>query len=147
MWQGPLWEAVVRNEGNVFGMTSIPIRPRARPFGHDRYRGEAWITGRKGSAKVMRTTANSVRIAAHLTSPGRLVVNQNYDQGWRAAGLEPEEFLGLLSAKLPAGDHEVLFSYQPHTFQLGAAISLLASTAGLVLVLRTRKRQAQASPS
>ena len=27
MWLGPLWEPVMRNEGNVRGMANIPMRP------------------------------------------------------------------------------------------------------------------------
>jgi len=138
MWRGPLWEAVVRNEGNVAGMINVPIVRRARPHDHPRYRGEVWIPGGEGTAEIVRSTANSIRVRARLASAGHLVVNQNFDPGWEAEGREVEPFRGLISLALPAGQHDVLLRYRPAPVVLGAAVSLLTAGLGLA-ALRLRR--------
>jgi uncharacterized membrane protein YfhO len=68
----------------------------------------------------------------------RLVINQNFDENWKANGKKAENFKGLLSAPVDASDEEVTFYYFPGTFIIGALISLISVAAAIIFLLRSR---------
>lgn len=143
-WQGPLFEPVLRNEGNLAGMLNIPIPVAAVAEGQPGYRGEVFLQRGDGQLEF-HVTPNEISVRATLAAPDRLVVNQNYQPGWRADGTRAaplEEFRGRLSLPLPAGRHELRLVYRPRSVALGAALSLAALAVGAVTVLRERRRGA-----
>jgi hypothetical protein len=92
------------------------------------------------AAKIVRMASREVDIDASLDQHGLLVLNDTDYPGWRAYvdGKEREIlnanylFRGVL---LDRGHHRVNFRYEPSSFPIGLAISLL-STIGLVLASR-----------
>lgn len=102
------------------------------------YRGEAFLLDGVGAASVTRWTPNEVTVEVHGARAGeRLVLNQNWDPGWRAAGLKTEDWHDTVSATLPAADATVVFRYRPLTFWPGVLV-FVATCAGL-LAIRLRK--------
>lgn len=86
--------------------------------------------------KVYRN--NRVHIDARLSSPGILVLTDAFYPGWKVRVDGKEQtilranylFRGV---ELPAGNHQVEFSYEPESFKIGSIISLF--TAGLLLAV------------
>jgi hypothetical protein len=98
--------------------------------------------GAESSSAVRVTRRSSTDIAVHasLEKPGLLVVSEGYYPGWRAAvdGAEaPIHRVNLMmrGVVLEAGEHDVVFRFRSATIAAGAAISL-AALAALVLVRR-----------
>ncbi len=89
-----------------------------------------------------------VVISADLAADGYLVLTDAYYPGWRALvdGLETSIYRANLlfrAVYLPAGQHRVEFIYDPLSFKLGAAISLvalLALVAGTAAVAGRRRK-------
>ncbi|MBN2053742.1 YfhO family protein [bacterium] len=86
----------------------------------------------KNAPSIVTRNTRPGRIDAHCRTaePGMLVVTQNALHGWRATIDEsPVEvcrayhsFMGIV---LPAGVHDVMFSYAPFSFRIGSFASLL----------------------
>lgn len=140
MWRGPLWEAVVRNEGNLAGMVNIPMPVAALSSESERYKGEAWVTGRKGTAEVVARTANRVRVRARLEADGQLVLNQNYAPGWRASQGEVRSAKHRLAVRLPSGEHDVELVYRPTSVAVGMLGTTLALAVAAWTLARTHGR-------
>lgn len=85
---------------------------------------------------------NSIVVQASTSSPGYLVVADQWYPGWRAQVDENE--VDILRAnylfraiQLPAGEHEVVLRYRPTSFYGGAIVSFLACVGmGLLFVKR-----------
>jgi len=93
-----------------------------------------------GIAEIVRQASREVQIGATLERPGLVVLNDTAYPGWRAYvdGREADIlnsnylFRGVL---VEGGRHQVVFRYQPGSFQAGLVISLLAL---ITLVLLAR---------
>jgi hypothetical protein len=80
--------------------------------------------------KIVEYTNRHVAIQAYLSDTGILVLADSFYPGWRAYvdGIEKEIlranffFRGVF---LPAGEHTVVFRYEPRSFVIGCVISLL----------------------
>jgi len=85
-----------------------------------------------------------VRLSTATPRDGYLVLSDVYYPGWRATidGEDTPIFQGdylLRVVELPAGDHEVEFTYDPLGFKLGAALSL--GTLGCCLLVLVRRKR------
>jgi hypothetical protein len=93
--------------------------------------------GAKGDrARIVRETPNGVEVEAELTSPGWLVLTDNYFPGWRAeANGAPAPIVradwSFRAVHLGPGRHEVTFTYVPIGFHAGLVQSALAALAAL----------------
>ena len=113
----------------------------AHGAGDPEYRGEAFLLDGVGAASVTHWTPNEVTVEVHgARANERLVLNQNWDPGWRAAGVQTEAWHDTVSATLPAGDATLVFRYRPLTFWPGVLL-FFATCAGL-LAIRQRARRA-----
>jgi len=88
-----------------------------------------------------------VEVEAKLHHPGILVLTDAFHPGWRVRvdGVERQLLRAnylFRAVELPAGDHKVVFSYEPELFKVGLIVSL--SSAGLILTVpifgRLRRR-------
>lgn len=121
-----------------------------------------------GTVAQSSWSPNELVFDAHLATPGLLVVNQNYETGWRLEGADvgatvgafvapqnrfwdirarPSELpakgaIGLLAVRLPPGDHHVVLRHRPPGLGLGVALSLLGLALS-VFVLRRRAKLLQ----
>jgi prepilin-type N-terminal cleavage/methylation domain-containing protein len=89
---------------------------------------------RPASARITRDTPNDVIVDAALPTAGVLVLRDSYDPSWHAsvdgADAEVVRANGIFRAvALPAGRHEVRFTYRPEALRNGLIVS------GLTVVL------------
>ena len=136
---------------------------RGPVVGDDRfevYENPLWV----GDAVIRRsgqpdTTATLSRLAprrmtatASLTTPARLVVSSQWDEGWKirvdgraAHSIVADDY--LLAVDLPAGEHRVTFSYDPDWVTPGVLATLvgLGIVVGTLAIDRRRHRPTPAS--
>jgi hypothetical protein len=102
-----------------------------------------------GSCQVVERSPQRMRIEANLPRPGLLVVNLPYDGGWKArtpgSNAGPLAILRtnriLQGVALPAGTHTLELTYEPASFRVGAAVSLIAwLLLGAMMIGRVVKR-------
>lgn len=94
--------------------------------------------GLNGSAAIVEDTPNRVVVRATSNAPGWLVLADTYYPGWRVT--VNGEFGEILPANLafravaiPAGESEVVFTYQPRSWALGVGLSGMAWMGWLVV--------------
>ena len=80
----------------------------------------------KGRVTRKRWSPNRIELAATASEPTRLIVNQNWHQGWRTSIGEVVNHQGLLAVDIPAGNHTVTLRFRPKSALVGTAISLLS---------------------
>jgi hypothetical protein len=85
-----------------------------------------------GSAKIIETDdPNFVTIASNSPVDGWVVLSDTWFPGWKATvddqptEIFPADFL-FRAVRVPAGEHQVHFEYQPASFMIGLYLSLLA---------------------
>jgi len=107
-----------------------------------------------------------------LAAPATVIVNQNYESGWRAdldgvaatvgAFVAPEDrfwdirvrprdlpakgAIGLLAVPLPAGIHHLILRHRPAGLWLGLLLSLIGTALAVVIVRRTSPSVEKDSP-
>jgi uncharacterized membrane protein YfhO len=88
-----------------------------------------------------------VTVEAHIDSPGYLVLTDAFYPGWRAQ--VDGQSVEILRADyyfraiyLPQGDHAIEFAYDPTSFRIGLAVSLVSvlAVAGALGWERLRKQ-------
>ncbi len=92
----------------------------------------------QGNAAIKLYRSNRIQIDARLSDPGVLVLTDAFYPGWkvRVDGRERNILRAnylFRGVELPAGNHQVEFSYEPQSFKIGLIISLF--TAGLLLAV------------
>ncbi len=105
------------------------------------YRGEVYLTA-PGEVTWLQIGVNHFAVRGRLERPGRVVLNQNFDLGWRGKPHHPMSENGLVAIPIDTGPFEVEFNYQPAWFGNGLAIALLSWVAlGLFWWRETRVRR------
>ena len=109
----------------------------------------AWDAGPPGSFRAARLAEyqpNQVRLEVAGESAGWLVLTDMWFPGWicMVDGQNRPIYLGnylFRAVPVPAGQHEVVFRFQPWSYRLGRAISCaaLASLLGWSLILLVRR--------
>ncbi|RYZ01360.1 MAG: hypothetical protein EOO73_35805 [Myxococcales bacterium] len=115
------------------GEDGRPAAMGARGRGTTGYRGEAYTASGAGMASIESFTPNEVVVAVRGARPGdRLVLNQNFDAGWRADGRETAPYRGAISAEVVAPEGRVTFRFRPRGLSEGIValgLTLLAVAA------------------
>jgi hypothetical protein len=137
--------AFLGNRGLMPAYTHLPHPERAKAREDAGYRGEAYLAGGAGEARLLSVTANRFRVFARVTRDDTLVLNQNYVPGWRAGGRAAADHGGLPSIRVPPGEHTIVFSYSPPTLPVGVALT--AVTAAVSVAATVRRRPRRAGPS
>ncbi|MBL7201039.1 MAG: YfhO family protein, partial [Anaerolineae bacterium] len=83
------------------------------------------------TATITRYEPNRVSVAVATEATGLLVLSDTYDRGWKAAidGQAAPVYAAnhaFRAVAVPAGVHQVDFSYEPLSFRVAVAVSLLA---------------------
>lgn len=115
-----------------------------------------------GAIGETRWSPNRLDFDVRLDAPATLIVNQNYETGWRAGGAEtvgayvvperrfwdirarPSELpvkgaIGLLAVELPAGRHHLVLRHRPPWLWPGVFLSLLGVALAAVIWRRARR--------
>jgi hypothetical protein len=125
---------------------------RARGMGaHGRgdtdYKGEVYVADGVGDASMERWTPNQMTVTVHGGKPGEYVVlNQNWDDGWRANGSRATNWSDQVAAQLHGGDEAIVFRYRPRLWWAGVLTFIM--TAGAIgyaswLVRKRERRRAR----
>ncbi len=115
----------------------------AKGRGDPAYRGEAYTASGKGRAELIHFTPNAMTVHVDDATPGDLLVlNQNWDPGWRADGTPAVAYHDAVATVVRSPNETVLFRYRPHYWWL--SLGILAVTAlGIALAFeRTRRARA-----
>jgi hypothetical protein len=115
------------------------------------YRGEAYVSNGPGAATIEKWTPNEVTVAVHGATKGaHVVLNQNWDAGWRANGTMAANLEDQVAAELPAADATIVFRYCPRLWWWGVTIFFVTAGGigcGYRLVRRARSSNATRSES
>ena len=110
------------------------------------YRGEVFTASGTGAARITSFSPNRVEVEVSGAQAGdRLVLNQNFDPGWRAGARAAEPYQGVVSAPLSGGSQRVVFSFWPRGFTLGL-VTLAVTLAGLAALYWRRASAARFRP-
>jgi len=147
-WGGPLYEAVLRNRGNVSGQSDVPSLAATKAVGDLDYRGEAWLAG--GHGRVAASfTPNTIAVEATLDADDVVVINQNFFPGWRdtnsGRSCEPRE--GLIALPLTKGEHRIALEFAPRSLPIGVLLTALTLVVLTAWRWRLRREASRASPS
>lgn len=99
----------------------------------------------QSTASILSYRPNTVALNVHMTNPGFLILADSYHPDWRCFvnGKETKIFLTdalIRSVFLPAGDHTVVFRFQPIWFYTGAFVSLISVIIAGGLFLLNKKQ-------
>jgi hypothetical protein len=98
----------------------------ARGRGDPLYRGEAYVADGVGQAEIVSFSPNAITVKFTGAQPGEhVVLNQNWDSGWRANGEPVLNWSDTIAAQLHAGDGTVVFRYRPRYWYPGLAACFL----------------------
>lgn len=76
------------------------------------YRGEAYTESGAGTARIVAFSPTRVEVEVRGAKQGeRVVLNQNFDPGWRANGRATEPFHDAISVRLAAPDERLVFDF------------------------------------
>jgi hypothetical protein len=100
----------------------------------------------RGTAQVVAETPVHIEIAAHMDTPGLVVLDDNWDIGWQARlNGQPMPILitdhALRGVVVPQGNSKLEFRYASASFALGVKLFVLAAIVAVtwaVLIARRR---------
>jgi hypothetical protein len=112
----------------------------AHARGDPEYHGETYFASGGGHAQIQSWTPNEVVVHFDGASEGDiLLMNQNWDAGWRANGSTTAPFADLVSTRVERTSGEVTFRYRPRLLFPG--IMLLVASVAALFVVRGRQRK------
>ncbi len=142
---------LLSNSGVIREYENIAVkRGKVRITADPDYCGEAYLEDSQGTAEIADWSMSRVRVRLDVKARDRLVLNQNYFEGWKAirrgekgtaerlpAQPSPD---GLVSIGVRPGDEEIEFYYLPDRFVQGALVSGLTLLGCLGLLLAGSRR-------
>jgi hypothetical protein len=140
-----LYPALLGNRGVIDCYESAAVKVSALPRGAPGYQGEVELTG-TGAARFRRWSPNRLDVEVTAHRPGLLIVNQNYDPDWRASGGKTViEHGGRLAVAVTPEDRDIVLTYRPTGFIMGAPLSAATILVLVGLTVRRRRRGAAES--
>jgi len=97
-----------------------------------------------GGGQTTGTNPNRIEIHSSAKAPAWLVLSDVWYPGWQArVDGEPTQLLRadylFQAVRVPAGEHQIVLSYQPLSFRVGAALSLISILiAGFIFICMRR---------
>jgi hypothetical protein len=135
---------LLSNRGTLNPFDPLPHSSFAAGFNEPDYRGELYLEG-NGTASYALWTPNKLVVHVSVPAQTQLIINQNYDEGWRVLDGRPAQNVrGLLATTVTPSDKEITFRYRTPYWLLGWAV-FLATCAGLFAMRRFRPGRGAAS--
>lgn len=106
-----------------------------------------------GQVKLVSEGSDHLKLRVQTDADGFLVVADHFYPGWKAYVDDKETEIyradySFRTIKLPPGDHEVVFEYQPESFKRGRVISLVSlSLFAILSILLLIKHQVFNNPA
>lgn len=143
--EGQLYSVALSNQGALNCSVMNVLGLHAAAYNRPNYRGEQYLLG-EGSATLSRWTPNALTFDVDIPSQSLLVINQNYDSGWKVTDGQGVvlSHTGLLAVRLPEGHQRLKLTYSSFAFAIGLSITALTFLVTLVL-WRREANQAIAS--
>jgi hypothetical protein len=119
-------DLLLRNMGTANGYDGLPIPQYAHARNSPGYRGEFYLQGGAGRAELISWSPNKWDVKLQVIKRDILVVNQNFDFGFRTD--PPRKLInvgGLLGVEVSPQDSRLTIFYLPFNFMLGLWVSLL----------------------
>lgn len=98
-----------------------------------------------GEVRLVRYRPQLVELAASMQTDGVVVLSDTFYPGWAATVdgvpvpiLRANHF--ARAVRVPRGEHQVVFRYQPASVRIGAAVSIVTGVALLIAVIAARRR-------
>ncbi|MFH0754397.1 MAG: hypothetical protein V2A70_07515 [Candidatus Omnitrophota bacterium] len=123
--------AMLHNQGTLNGYESIPVTAFPAAEGEAAYRGEQYLLGEYGQARLHAWSPNRIVIDIKVLKNDILIVNQNYEKGWHSSAGPVMAHDGLMSVVVNPSVRQVVFWYFPFSLVLG----WFAVSIGLVLAI------------
>jgi uncharacterized membrane protein YfhO len=121
----------------------LPISPRLRG---NLPADEFLADPSAGTARRRRWSPNRIVLEVDVRRPAVVLVNQNFDPGWRADGGEVANEGGLLAARVEAGQRALTFYYRPRSFVVGGVVSLMTLLCAAAFLLIHRRSTSARAP-
>ena len=119
--------------GNVPGLG-------AHGAGDPKYKGEAYVAEGTGQADLVSFTPNEMTVVVHDAQPGEhVVLNQNYDPGWKGNGVRAIEWSETVAARIDSPSQTFVLRYRPSTLWVGLALFIATASGILWSALRARR--------
>ncbi len=116
----------------------------AKGQGDHAYKGEVYTASGKGRATIERFTPNAMTVRVENATRGDLVVlNQNWDDGWRGNGVPAIDFHDLVAAPIAGPYQTIVFRYRPRSWWL--SVGIFAVTVSAIAAAFVRRRRPRAS--
>jgi len=136
-------DLLLRNMGTSNGYDGLPIPQHAHARNSPGYKGEFYLQQGAGQVSLVSWAPNKWDVKLLVIRPDILVVNQNFDVGFRTD--PPKKLInvgGLLGVEVTPQDSRIAFFYLPFNFMLGLWVSLLGliAIAGDWVVLRSKRQ-------
>ncbi len=128
---------LLQNTGVVDAYETIPFERYIHAKTDDGYIGEYYLTG-EGSVSLKKWSPNKLLFHIMSENKDRLIINQNFDHGWRSSQGHTTSHKGLLAVDLSSGDYELEVYYLPKSFSVGICILLI--TLGSILLVALGQR-------
>ena len=124
----------------------IPVTSYVTCFQNKDYRGEYYLKKNNGKLNLLYWSPNKMIFNIDLKKNDQLIINQNYDSGWRTISnkknrKQVNNFNGLLSLDLEKQDKSVTIYYLPDSFLIGVAISFTSIITLLIFLLKQRNEK------
>ena len=117
----------LRNEGKINAYIGNPTDVYAIPKESETYKGEVYLQNTRGKASYAYWSPNKLIVNINVSDRSLVVINQNYDKGWKTKNnRKVESFNGLISTRVYTEDKQITFYYLPWSFVVGLIISLAA---------------------
>jgi hypothetical protein len=124
----------------VFSKDEHGVVPGLGAHGHGdpAYRGEAFTESGKGTAVLASATPNEMIVDVRGAVPGDLaVLNQNWDDGWRANGAPVVNDNYRAAAVIKSPNERFVFRYKPRYFD--ASMAIFFATLGIIAYVPIRR--------
>jgi hypothetical protein len=128
---------LLQNTGVVDAYETIPFERYIHAKTDEEYIGEYYLTG-EGSVSLKKWSPNKLLFQIKSENKDRLIINQNFDHGWRSSQGHTTSHKGLLAIDLSSGDYELEVYYLPKSFNVGVCVLLI--TLGSILLIALGQR-------
>lgn len=119
----------IEKDGKVLEDISYDALQEYKPYqkiSHE-YKGEAFLENGRGKIDFINITPNEIKVKVTTESPDRLIINQNFHEGWRAGNkFKVFPYEGLISLTVEKGISNVNLYFLPNDFLLGLSISIIS---------------------